>query len=63
MTAPDFVVDLREADADGSTWLTETRPFRLIGAMAWDEQFSDTPLSAYYDLIVFIEETTAARQL
>ena len=64
-TAPDFILDLREADVGdaGSAWLTETRPFRLIGAMAWDEQFSDTPLRDYYDLIVFIRETTAARQL
>ena len=64
-TAPDFILDLREADAGdpGSMWLTETRSFRGIGSMAWDEQFSDTPLSDYYDLIVFIEETTAARQL
>ena len=43
--------------------MRETHPFHAIGAMAWDEQFSDTLLSAYYDLIVFIEETTAARQL
>ena len=64
-TVPDFILDLREADAEDavSAWLKETRPFRGIGATAWDEQFSDTPLSAYYDLIVFIEETTAARQL
>jgi erythromycin esterase-like protein len=63
--APIFVVDLREVEMEetGSAWLSETRPFRSVGALARDEQFYPTPLRDYYDLIVFVEETTAARQL
>jgi erythromycin esterase-like protein len=64
-TAPTFALDLRQVESEvaGSAWLTETRPFRLVGSLAMDEQFFPTPLRDYYDLIVFIEETTPARQL
>jgi len=64
-TTSDFVLDLRDVDGEDirCAWLAETRPFRMVGAAPMDEQFFDTPLSDYYDLIVFIEETTAARQL
>jgi len=63
-TAPTFALDLRRANSEvaGSAWLTETRPFRLVGSVAMNEQFFPTPLRDYYDLIVFIEETTPARQ-
>jgi len=62
---PTFALDLRLADPESgeSAWLTETRPFRSVGALARDEQFYPTPLRDFYDLIVFVEETTAARQL
>ena len=62
---PTFALDLRQVEPEdaGSAWLGQTRPFRSIGALARDEQFYPTPLRDYYDLIVFVEETTAARQL
>lgn len=64
-TSPLFALDLRSARPGDkeSGWLCETRPFRSIGAVAMDEQFFPTPLRAYYDLVVFVEETTPARQL
>ncbi len=62
---PIFALDLREASNEevGSAWLTKTRAFRFIGSHATDEQFIPTPLRDHFDLIIFIEETTAARQL
>jgi erythromycin esterase-like protein len=62
--APTFALDLRQVDPviAESAWLTETRPFRLVGALAMDEQFFPTPLRDYYDLIVFVEKTTPAKQ-
>jgi erythromycin esterase-like protein len=64
-TAPTFVLDLRQVEPEnvGSAWLAETRPFRSVGSLARDEQFYPTPLRDFYDLIVFVEETTPARQL
>jgi len=63
--APLFALDLRPARPgdEGSGWLCETRPFRGIGSGPMDEQFSPTPLREYFDLVIFVEETTAARQL
>lgn len=59
-----FIGNLREADNRCRMRLTDqTCPFRLIGAMARNEQSSDTPLSEYYELSMFIEELAAARQL
>jgi erythromycin esterase-like protein len=62
--APTFALDLRQVKSEiaESAWLTETRPFRLVGSLAMNEQFFSTPLRDYYDLIVFVEETTPARQ-
>jgi erythromycin esterase-like protein len=63
--APLFALDMRSVrqEDEGSGWLCETRPFRSIGSKATDEQFFPTPLREYFDLLVFVEETTAARQL
>jgi hypothetical protein len=60
-----FALDLRSAEPgnEGSGWLCESRPFRSIGAMAMDRQFYPTPLRSNYDLLIFVEETTPARQL
>lgn len=63
--APIFALDLRglEAGNPGSDWLLEERPFRSVGAMAMEKQFRTTSLSDDYDLVVFVQATTAARQL
>jgi len=63
--APIFALDLREAvrDSEPSGWLLEERPFRHIGAMAMDHQFRPSRVSRDFDLMVFVEETTAAWQL
>jgi erythromycin esterase-like protein len=63
--APVFALDLRMADPASlaSGWLCEERPFRLIGAMAMDEQFQPTRLRDLFDLVVFVKESTPAQQL
>ena len=63
--APRLIVDVRnppEHDAAGS-WLGDTVLLRSIGAMAMEEQFQEVPVSAFYDAIIYVDKTTAARQL
>jgi erythromycin esterase-like protein len=62
---PLFALDLRSGEPgnEESGWLCETRLFRSIGARAMDRQFYPTPLRSNYDLLIFVEETTPARQL
>lgn len=63
---PLCLVDLRAAKTGdpGSAWLTEERPFGgNIGALAMDEHYFETPLATQYDLLMYMRETTAARQL
>jgi len=62
---PRFVLDLRpssEGDA-ASGWLRRPMEFRSIGAMAMDRQFAEVDLPKLFDLIVFLDQTTATRGL
>lgn len=62
---PRFLLDLREAREDdpGSSWVFDMRPMRSIGAMAMDAQFTPVVVRDLFDVLVYQEETTAARQL
>lgn len=62
---PLVIVDLRSAEegSEESGWLFEPMPFRSIGALAMDQQFYPTSLAGEYDLIVYLRDTSAARQL
>ena len=62
---PRLILDLREADgeSDKSGWLTESRPLRSIGAMAMEQQFYPVVVSEAYDVLIYFEHTSAARQL
>jgi erythromycin esterase-like protein len=62
---PRFILDLRAVDPEspGPGWLARTRPFRSIGSMAMDDQFSDHNLHSIFDAVIYLEETTAARPL
>lgn len=62
---PLLALDLREARGDdpGAAWLREPRPFRSIGALAMDEQFFPAPVADQFDLLIWIRDTTPARQL
>jgi erythromycin esterase-like protein len=62
---PRLIVDLRGAVAGSpdTGWLREPVPFRIIGPVAPAAQFSRTSLAETFDAIVFIQRTTAARQL
>ena len=60
---PRFVLDLRDLDAvqRGGSWITEERPFRLIGisyepATPWMFWFQ-TPLADWYDVLIHYETT------
>lgn len=63
-TAPRFVLDLREASADaaGSGWLHEFRPFRAIRASYEpdrpEEYWRETRIADWYDAIVHFDATT-----
>jgi erythromycin esterase-like protein len=62
---PNFMLDLRKASKDtpGSGWLTGSLPFRSIGALAMDEQFSPANLCELFDIITYFDQTTASRLL
>lgn len=61
---PRLVLDLRAADASGpSAWLHELRMIRGIGAVATDRQFAPRDVTHLWDAIIYIRDTTPARQL
>ncbi len=59
------IVDLRRAepDSEGSGWLTESRPWRSIGAMAMDQQYREGRINDRFDAVIWIAETSPAVQL
>jgi erythromycin esterase-like protein len=64
---PRFILDLRttrEGDP-ASGWLRTPMQLRSIGAMAMDnaKQFAPATLSDVFDLLVFLEQTTATRSV
>lgn len=62
---PIGVLDLRTASKDdaSSAWLTQARPFRMIGALATDFQFGACNVQECYDALIYIDQTTPTRSL
>ncbi len=62
---PRLILDIRQASlgSPASGWLCEYRPFRSIGAIAMEHQFHETNVQQLYDVLIYIEDTTAAVQL
>jgi erythromycin esterase-like protein len=62
---PRLLLDIRGAtpDDDASDWAATSRPMRSIGAMAMAEQFFPCVPKDLFDVLVYIDQTTAARQL
>ena len=63
---PIFIMDLREIKKQNSVyskWLLEQLLFRSVGAMKMDNEFYETDLTADFDLIIFINESTNSRLL
>ena len=62
---PRLLLDLRQVvpGSQDSGWLAKARPFRSIGALAMEKQFSPQQVSKLFDLLIYIEKTTAAVQL
>jgi erythromycin esterase-like protein len=62
---PIFLLDLRQAQRRerGSSWLYGPQLFRSVGAVALDRQFARAAVAELYDLVIWIESTTAAVQL
>lgn len=60
---PTGVIDLRTASKDdaSSAWLTQTRPFRMIGALATDFQFGPCNVHECHDALLYIDKTTATQ--
>jgi erythromycin esterase-like protein len=62
--APLFILPTRDASPnDASSFLTAPMKIRSIGAVAQDEQFATQDLSIAYDAVVYLRDTTEARQL
>jgi len=65
---PLFAVDLRQAPKNGAveTWLSQPHKSRNIGALFGDDMdnrfLMDVPASKSFDVILFVERTTAARK-
>jgi erythromycin esterase len=58
----DFVLDLRpSATEPNAKWLVRPHQFRSIGALAMDHQFGPVVLPAAYDVLVYIDKTTASK--
>jgi hypothetical protein len=59
---PRLILDVRAAGADdpASAWLTGTMPFRSIGALAMDQQFFPANVQQLYDLVIYIDRTSAS---
>lgn len=56
---PRFVLDLRRAASQpNARWLGSSRDFRSIGSMATDGGFYPVRLTALYDAIIYIDQTT-----
>ena len=62
---PRLILDLRRADAahETSAWLSESRLFRSIGALAMDKQFHPDVVADRFDILIYFRDTTAAVQL
>ncbi|MFO0830287.1 MAG: erythromycin esterase family protein [Phycisphaerales bacterium] len=58
-------LDLHKAEKKtaGSRWAFEPRTIRTIGALATDEQFGRYAMRDTFDVLIYIRDTTAARQL
>jgi erythromycin esterase len=63
---PIFVLDLREVkkqNSEFSKWLLEQLSFRSVGAVKMENEFSETDLTADFDLIIFINESSNSKLL
>jgi hypothetical protein len=59
------MLDLRGASKDSpdSRWLAGSLSFRSIGAMAMDLQFGPANLRDMFDVMIYIDQTTASHLL
>lgn len=62
---PRMMIDLREAalGKPGSSWAREPRPLRSIGAIEQFQQFYPVAAADLYDVMVYLDQTSAAVQL
>jgi erythromycin esterase-like protein len=62
---PRLILDVRGASADdpASAWLTTDRDFRMVGALAMDQQLFPRTMKGAFDLLVHIRRTAASRSL
>ena len=62
---PRLIVDMRRATrkTPAWSWFAQSRPMRLIGAVATDDQFFPTVARDAYDGIIYLDTTSEALQL
>ncbi len=61
---PRLLIDLREVGEDpAAAWLKRPLKMRDIGALRSEDQFGDSRVVQDYDLLVYLDQTTAAVQL
>lgn len=62
---PIAIVDIRASreSKTGTTWAATPRPMRSIGSMVTDEQFYSCVPALSYDVLVWLDKTTASRPM
>ena len=59
---PRFALDLRAArGSSGGAWLSDVHDMRSIGAVARDQPFAPTPVAKWFDVLIYLDHTTATR--
>jgi erythromycin esterase len=59
---PRFALDLRAArGTSGGAWLSDFHDMRSIGAVARDQAFASTPVAKWFDVLIYLDRTTATR--
>jgi erythromycin esterase-like protein len=58
----DFAVDLRPSSTEpAAKWLARPHLFRSIGALAMENQFQPRVVPAEFDVLIYIDKTTASK--
>jgi erythromycin esterase len=61
---PRLALDLRlAASSQEGRWLAEPHDFRSIGSMALDRAFVPTPVAKRFDVLVYLDQTTATKRM
>ena len=58
---PIFALNLDELiNNPNGSWLKESKPMKSIGSVARDDPYGNIPLAEYFDIMIYIDQTTAS---